>query len=109
MIVAGMRPRSLTLYPRCFAHALISPLRSRPGPVRDRRRRPPALALRAVVRVLANLIAQFLGVLGAHIDLVGSAVKGELNCLLTLNLPIVGKVADDRHLHLLCHGGQPFR
>ena len=28
---------------------------------------------------------------------------------LTLNLPIVGKVADDRHLHLLRHGGMPFR
>jgi len=32
MIVAGMRPRSLTLCPRCLAHALISALRSRPGP-----------------------------------------------------------------------------
>ena len=40
MIVAGMRPRSLTLWPRCRAQALISALRSRPGPVRARRRRP---------------------------------------------------------------------
>src|SRR5262249_38849652 len=41
MIAAGIRPRSLTLWPRCFAHALISELRSRPGPLRERRRRPP--------------------------------------------------------------------
>src|SRR5260221_3990896 len=42
MIVAGKRPRSLTWCPRCLAHALISALRSRPGPVRALRRRPVA-------------------------------------------------------------------
>jgi hypothetical protein len=48
MITAGMRPRSLTLWPRCLAQARISELRSRPGPLRARRRRPPAaLARRA--------------------------------------------------------------
>ena len=48
MIAAGMRPRSLTLWPRCLAQARISELRSRPGPLRARRRRPPAaLARRA--------------------------------------------------------------
>src|ERR1022692_298209 len=47
MIVAGMRPRSLTLCPRCRAHARISALRSRPGPVRALRRRPAAPARRA--------------------------------------------------------------
>ncbi len=48
MIVARIRPpRSLTWCPRCLAHALISALRSRPGPVRTLRRRPVALTSRA--------------------------------------------------------------
>lgn len=46
MIVAGIRPRSPTWCPRCLAHALISALRSRPGPVRTLRR-PVALTSRA--------------------------------------------------------------
>ena len=39
MIVAGIRPRSLAWCPRCLAHALISALRPRLGPVRALRRR----------------------------------------------------------------------
>src|SRR4029077_2273840 len=56
MIAAGMRPRSLTLWPRCLAQARLSELRSRPGPLRARRRRPPAaLARRACSEYCPNL------------------------------------------------------
>ena len=45
--LAGMRPRSLTGMPSAFAHARMSPLRSRAADVRAVRRRCPRPALRA--------------------------------------------------------------
>ena len=45
--LAGMRPRSLTAMPCSFAHARMSPLRSRLDGVRTGRRRCPRPALRA--------------------------------------------------------------
>jgi hypothetical protein len=96
MIVAGIRPRSLTWCPRRLAHALISALRSRPGPVRALRRRPVALTLRAW---LVYSRVQFPSKCSAHVDLVRSSLKGERNCLLTLDLAIVREIADDRHLN----------
>ncbi len=59
--------------------------------------------------VCAELVMQFLGVSSAHVDLVRSSLKGERNCLLTHDLTIVGKVADDRRRNLPCHEIQPFR
>src|SRR5215469_1971761 len=58
-----------------------------------------------VFNILAELLAQILGVRGAHIDLIAGSVKGERNCLRSLGLTVVGKVTYDRHHRLLCHGG----
>jgi hypothetical protein len=80
---------------------------SAPLTARPTTRPPPTYAAArpaCVIRILAHLFPEFLGVLGAQVDLVGAAVKGELNCLLSFDLAVVGKVADDRHLHLLSHG-----
>ena len=90
MIVAGIRPRSLALCPRCLANALISALRSRHWPVRALRRRPAALTLRAW---LVYSRVQFLSVRHARVDLVRGSVEGERNCLLTLDLAIVREAA----------------
>src|ERR1035438_2373196 len=90
MIVAGIRPRSLALCPRRLANALISALRSRPGPVRALRRRPAALTLHAW---LVYSRVQFLSVRHARVDLVRGSVEGERNCLLTLDLAIVREAA----------------
>src|ERR1017187_5938673 len=95
MIVAGIRPRSLALCPRCLANALISALRSRHWPVRALRRRPAALTLRAW---LVYSRVQFLSVCHARVDLVRGSVERERSCLLTLDLAIVREIADDRHL-----------
>src|SRR6266704_261849 len=62
-----------------------------------------------VAGVRAELVMQFLGMRGTHVDLVRSSLKGERNCLLTHDLAIVGKVADDRRRNLTCHEVQPFR
>src|ERR1039458_8910873 len=65
--------------------------------------------LTRVICVSADLVMQFLGVCGAQIDLEGGSVNGERNCLLALDLAIVGKVTDDRHHCPLSHESQPFR
>jgi hypothetical protein len=47
-----------------------------------------ALTLRAW---LVYSRVQFLGMRSTHVDLVRSSLKGERNCLLTLDLAIVGR------------------
>ena len=61
-----------------------------------------------MIGIRPELLTKFLRVRRAHVDLVGSAVKGERNRLRPLDLTVVRKVADDRHLHLLSHESQPF-
>ena len=61
-----------------------------------------------MIGIRPELLTKFLSVRRAHVDLVASSVKGERNRLRTLHLTVVRKVADDRHLHLLSHGSQPF-
>src|SRR5215831_6628286 len=58
-----------------------------------------------VLCVLYELLAQFLGVCRAHVDLIGGSVKGERNRLRSLDLTVMWKVTHDRHHCLLCHGG----
>ena len=100
-----------------LAH-LVSPL---PCPCPDLRAALPAGAstgpapasgstcTAGVVGVRAELVMQFLAVRSAHVDLVRSSLKGERNRLLTHDLAIVGKVADDGRCNLSSHGIQPFR
>src|ERR1039458_4679569 len=79
---------------------------------RARARLAPTAASAGLTRVIcvsADLVMQFLGVCGAQIDLEGGSVNGERNCLLALDLAIVGKVTDDRHHCPLSHESQPFR
>jgi hypothetical protein len=61
-----------------------------------------------MIGIRPELLTKFLRMRRAHVDLVGSAVKGERNRLRPLDLTVVRKVADDRHLHLLSHESQPF-
>ena len=61
-----------------------------------------------MIGIRPELLTKFLRVRRAHVDLVGSSVKGERNRLRPLDLTVVRKVADDRHFHLLSHGSQPF-
>src|SRR5215470_9833266 len=58
----------------------------------------------SVLCVLPELLAQFLGVPRAHIDLIGGPVKGERNRLRPLDLAVMWKVTHDRHHCLLSHG-----
>src|SRR5215471_4912583 len=60
-----------------------------------------------VLCVLSELLAQFLGVCRAHVDLIGGSVKGERNRLRSLDLTVMWKVTHDRHHCLLCHGASP--
>src|SRR5947199_329082 len=60
-----------------------------------------------VLAVLSELLAQFLGVCRAHVDLIGGPVKGERNRLRSLDLAVMWKVTHDRHHCLLCHGASP--
>jgi len=60
-----------------------------------------------IAGVRAELVVQFLGVCRAHVDLVRSSLKGERNRLLTHDLVIVRKVADDSRCNLACHGSSP--
>src|SRR6266487_2596013 len=62
-----------------------------------------------VLCVLPELLAQFLSVHRAHVDLIGGSVKGERNRLRPLDLAVMWKVTHDRHHCLLSHGSQPFR
>jgi hypothetical protein len=57
-----------------------------------------------VLCVLSELLAQFLSVCRAHVDLIGGPVKGERNRLRSLDLTVMWKVTHDRHHCLLCHG-----
>ena len=67
------------------------------------RARPPG-----VVGKCADLLAEFLAVRLAQIDLVRVAVKGERNRLCSFDLTIVRKITDDGHYCLLSHDDWTF-
>jgi hypothetical protein len=60
-----------------------------------------------MLHILTELLAEILGVVSTHVDLVGGSVKGERNCLGALGFTVMGKVTHNRHHCLLSHG-QPF-
>ena len=102
--LAGMRPRSLTAMPWPFAHARISPLRSRRAAVRPGRRRCPRPALRACSMKGASCFRNALAFLVAQIDLVLGTAQLEPHRL-------IGRAAieivDQSDGYLLSHLGLP--